>query len=44
MLLNEDFVGTEKPVENCYFTFTVNRFSGLFLPPSIFSIIHSRSA
>ena len=37
MPLNEDIVGIEKP-------FAVDEFSGLFLHPSIFSIIHSRSA
>ena len=44
LLLNEDIVGIEKPDGICSFTFVVDEFSGLFLHPSIFSIIHSRSA
>ena len=44
MLLNKDLVGIEKPAGNCYFTFAVDNFSGLFLHPSIFSIIHLRLA
>ena len=43
-LLNGDIVDIEKPDEICSHTFVVNEFSGLFLHPSIFSIIHSRSA
>ena len=44
MLLNEDIVDTEKPDGICSLTFVVDEFSGLFLHPSMFSIIHSRSA
>ena len=44
MLLNEDIVDIEKPDGICSLTFVVDEFSGLFLHPSIFSIIHSRSA
>ena len=44
MLLKEDIVDTEKPDGICYLTFVVDEFSGLFLHPSIFSIIHSKSA
>ena len=42
MLLNEDAVDIEKPDRICSLTFAVDEFSGLFLHPSIFSIIHSR--
>ena len=38
MLLNEDIV------RKCSLNFVADEFSGLFLHPSIFSIIHSRSA
>ena len=44
MLLNDDIVDIKKPDGICLLTFVVNEFSGLFLHPSIFSIIHSRSA
>ena len=44
ILLNEDFVNTERPDGICPLTFAVDEFSGLFLHPSIFSIAHSRSA
>ena len=40
MLLNEDIVQIEKPDEICPLTFVADEFSGLFLHPSIFSIIH----
>ena len=44
MLLNEDIVGIEKPDEISSLAFVVDEFSGLFLHPSIYSILHSRSA
>ena len=44
MLLKEDIVEIGKPDEICSLTFDVDEFSGLFVHPSIFSIIHSRSA
>ena len=44
MLLKKDIVDIEKPDGICSLTFVVDEFSGLFLHPSIFSIIHSRSA
>ena len=44
MLQNEDIVDIEKAEGVCLFTFAVDEFSGLFLHPTIFSIIHSRSA
>ena len=44
MVLNEDIVDTEKPDVTCLLTFVVDEISGLFLHPSIFFIIHSRSA
>ena len=40
MLLDEDIVDIEKP-DGIYL---VNEFSGLFLHPSIFSVVLSRSA
>ena len=43
VLLNEDIVNIEKPDGICSLTFVVDEFSGLFLHPSIFSIIHTRS-
>ena len=43
MLLNEDIATVEKPYGICLLTFAVNKFSGLFLHPSIFSVTHSRS-
>ena len=44
MILNENIVYIEKPNGICSLTFVVDKFSELFLQPSIFSIIHSRSA
>ena len=44
MVLNEDIVDTEKPDGTCLLTFVVDEISGLFLHPSTFFIIHSRSA
>ena len=44
MLLNEDIVDIEKPDGTCSLTFVLDKFSGLFLHRSSFSIIHSRSA
>ena len=44
MLLNEDIADVEKPDGICSLNFAVDEFSGLFLHPSIFSIIHLRSA
>ena len=44
MLLDEDIADIEKPDGIYLLTFVVDEFSGLFLHPSIFSIIHSRSA
>ena len=44
MLLNDDILEIEKPDGICSLTFDVDEFSGLFLHPSIFSIIHLRSA
>ena len=44
MLLNDDIVDIEKPGGICSLTFVVDEFSGLFLHPSVSSIIHSRSA
>ena len=44
ILLNEDILDIEKPDRICSLIFVVNEFSRLFLHPSIFSIIHSRSA
>ena len=38
MLLNDDIVNTERPGGTCSSTFVVNKFSGLFLHPSNFSI------
>ena len=43
MLLNEDIVDIEKSEGICLFTSAVDEFSELFLHPSVFSIIHSRS-
>ena len=43
-LLSEDIVELEKPDGICLLTFVVEEFSGLFLHPSVISIIHSRSA
>ena len=44
MILNEDIVEIEKPDGICSLFFVVDEFSGLLLHPSIFSILHSRSA
>ena len=44
MLLNEDIVDIERLDAICLLTFVVDEFSGLFLHPSIFSNINSRSA
>ena len=44
MLLNEDIAAIQKPDGICSLIFVVDKFSGLFLHPSIFSILHSRSA
>ena len=44
MLLSEDIVDIEKPDGIGSFTFVADEFSGLFLHPSISSIIHARSA
>ena len=44
MLLNDDIVYIEKLDGICWLTFVIDEFSGSFLHPSIFSIIHSRSA
>ena len=43
MLLNEDIVEIEKSDPICLLTFVVDEFSGLFLHPPTFSIVHSRS-
>ena len=44
MLLDDDIVDIKKPDGICSLTFVVDGFSGLFLHPSIFSIIYSGSA
>ena len=43
MLLNDDSFDIE-PDGICLLTFLVDEFSGLILHPSIFFVIHSRSA
>ena len=43
MLPNEDIVEIEKPDGIFSLTFLVDKFSKLFIHPSIFSIINSRS-
>ena len=43
MLLNDNIVDIEKPDEICSLDFVVDKFSGLYLHPSVFSIIHTRS-
>ena len=43
MSLNDDIVDNEKPEAISSPAFVVDEISGLFLHPSIFSIIHSRS-
>ena len=44
VIQKEDIVGIEKPNGICSLIFDGDEFSGLFLHPSIFFIIHSRSA
>ena len=44
ILLNDDIADIEKLNGICLLTFTVDKFSGLFLHPSIFFIKHSRTA
>ena len=44
ILLKEDIVDIKKPDGICLLTFVADEFSGLFLHPSIFSNMHSRSA
>ena len=44
MILNNDIVDKNKPDGICSLTIVVVEFSGLFLHPSIFFTIHSRSA
>ena len=44
ILVNEDIVDIEKPDGICSVTFVVDEFWGLFLHPSMFSIMYSRSA
>ena len=44
MLLNEDILDIQKPDGICSLIFLADKFSGLFLHPLIFSIIHSRIA
>ena len=44
MFITDDIVDNEKPDGICSLTFVVDEFSGLFFHPSIFPIIHSRSA
>ena len=44
LILDEDTVDLEKSNGICLLTIVVDEFSGLFLHPSIFSIINSRSA
>ena len=44
ILLNEDTIDIEKHDRIILLKAFVNEFSGLFLYPSIFSIMHSRSA
>ena len=44
LLLNEDIVEVEKLDGIYLLTFVEDEYSGLFLHPSIFSIIQSRSA
>ena len=40
IFLNEDTIDIEKPDGICWLTFVVDKFYGLFLPRSIFSIMH----
>ena len=44
MVLNNDIVDIEKPDGICLLNFVVDEFLGLFLDPSILSIIYLRSA
>ena len=44
MLLYKDIIEREKPDGIYFHNFVVDESSGLFLHPSIFSIIYSRSA
>ena len=44
MFLNDDIVDIEKLDGICSLTFAVDKFSGLFLHPSIFYVIYLRSA
>ena len=44
ILLKEHIVDIEKPDGLCSLAFVVDELPGLFLHPSVFSIIHSRSA
>ena len=44
MLRKEDIEDIEKLDGICSITFDEDEYSGLFLHPSVFSIIHSRSA
>ena len=44
MLLKEHNVGIEKPNRICLLSFVVDEFSVLFLHPSVFFDMHSRSA
>ena len=41
MLLNGNIVDIDTPDEICWLTFFVDEFLGLFLSPSVFSIVHS---
>ena len=43
-VLKEDIVNIEKSDRICSLTFVVDEFSGLFLQPSVFLIIHPGSA
>ena len=44
MILNDDIVDIENPGGIFLLSFVLDEFLGLFLHPSIFSIIYSRSA
>ena len=44
LLLNDDIVDIEKPIEMFSSAFVADEFSGLLLHPSIFSIKHLQSA
>ena len=44
MPLYDNIIDIEKPDVTCLPTFVVDEFAGLYLDPSIFSFIHSRSA